>query len=406
MTGERYDVVVVGARCAGAATALLLARRGYRVLLLDRASLPSDTLSTHYIHPNGLALLARWGLLDALMATGCPRIERISHQVGDVWLEAKAPVVDGVDFTCAPRRQVLDAVLADAAVAAGAELRDACEVVDVTFDKGRPVGVTYRTRAGGRDTVAAELIVGADGMRSTVAERVGAPIEIEDQRLTCIYYTYWTGIGADFELYEQPGRLVGALPTHNDQTLVCAYFPSAEFAKVREHALDSYLDNIRATAPGLFDRVAAGTRTERLRGTNNQRNFFRQACGPGWVLVGDAGHHKDSITARGITDAFEQAAMLADCVGDGLHDEARLREGLRRFAEQRIARFNPLYRMALLAGTLDVSPYRLAVLRFLSTRPDLVERYFAVGAGIIESEQLFNRQLFAEMSAHRAGTPR
>ncbi|MER7276216.1 NAD(P)/FAD-dependent oxidoreductase [Dactylosporangium sp. NPDC000244] len=405
MTGERYDVVVVGARCAGASTALLLARRGYRVLLLDRASLPSDTLSTHYIHPGGLALLARWGLLDALTATGCPPIQRISHQVGDVRLEAMAPAVDGVGFSCAPRRQVLDAVLADAAVAAGAQLRDGCEVLDVTFDRGRATGVTYRTRAGARDTVAAGLVVGADGMRSAVADLVGAPAESEDARLTCVYYTYWTGIKADFELYEQPRRLVGAMPTHGDQTLVCTYFPSAEFAHVRGRAWDSYLDNIRATAPGLFERVAAGTRTERLRGTNDQRNFFRQACGPGWVLVGDAGHHQDSITARGITDAFEQAAMLADCVADGLHDEVRLRDGLHRFAEQRRARFTPLYKMALLAGSLDVSPYRLEVLRFLSTRPELVERYFAVSAGIIESEQLFNRQLFAQMSAFRAGAP-
>ncbi|MFD0580331.1 NAD(P)/FAD-dependent oxidoreductase [Dactylosporangium darangshiense] len=165
--------------------------------------------------------------------------------------------------------------------------------------------------------------------------------------------------------------------------------------------MGSYLDNVRATAPGLFDRVAASARTERLRGTNQQRNFFRQAWGPGWVLVGDAGHHKDSITARGITDAFEQAAILADCVGDGLHDETRLSEGLQRFAERRIARFKPLYRMALLAATLDVSPYRLATLRFLNTRRDLVERYFAVSAGIIEARQLYNRQLFAQMSAHR-----
>ncbi|GAA4264258.1 NAD(P)/FAD-dependent oxidoreductase [Dactylosporangium darangshiense] len=371
------------------------------MLLLDRANLPSDTLSTHYIHSSGLALLARWGLLDGLMATGCPRIEQISHQVGDVGLAARVPAADGVDFACAPRRQVLDALLADAAISAGAHLRDACEVVGVPFERGRPAGVTYRTRAGGRDTVSARLIVGADGMMSTISDLVGSPIEIEDQRLTCIYYTYWTGIKGGFELYEQPGRLVGALPTHNNQTLVFAYFPSAEFPKVRTHALGSYLDNVRATAPGLFDRVAASARTERLRGTNQQRNFFRQAWGPGWVLVGDAGHHKDSITARGITDAFEQAAILADCVGDGLHDETRLSEGLQRFAERRIARFKPLYRMALLAATLDVSPYRLATLRFLNTRRDLVERYFAVSAGIIEARQLYNRQLFAQMSAHR-----
>jgi flavin-dependent dehydrogenase len=400
VTAERYDVVVVGARCAGAPTAMLLAER-YRVLLLDRARLPSDTLSTHYIHPPGLALLARWGLLDALAATGCPRIERITHQVDDVRLAAPVPSADGVGFAYAPRRHLLDAVLVDAAVAAGVQLRDGCEVVDLRFD-GDTAAITHRSAGGAPVTVHARLVVGADGMRSTVARLAGARVEREDPPLTCAYYTYWAGVEAGFELYERAGRLVGTLPTNDDQTLVAAYFPSAEFPAVRQDALGAYLTSLRGTAPELADRLTAGERTERLRGTGEQRNFFRQAYGDGWVLVGDAGHHKDSVTARGIIDAFEQAAMLADGIADELHDARRLRASLQAFAARRAARFEPLYRTALLAAALEVTPQRLGTLRFLSSRPDLVDRYFAVGAGMLAAEELYTQELFAELMAYRA----
>jgi flavin-dependent dehydrogenase len=403
---DSYDIVVVGARCAGAPTAMLAARRGYRVLLLDRSTLPSDTLSTHYIHATGLAHLRRWGLLDALAETGCPRIERMVHQVADVRLTAGVPADGTVTFGYAPRRRVLDGLLLSAAIEAGAQFTDGSEVINLLVTDGRVHGVTYRDRAGRSRTVQARLVVGADGMRSTVARLAGAAVERADPVLKCTYYTYWSGVNVDFELYERSGRLVGALPTNDGLVLVGVCYPIAEFPAVRRDALASFEDALRTTAPDLAQRLAHGERVEHLRGTRDERNFFRRATGPGWALVGDAGYHRDSITARGITDAFEQAAMLDEGAGPVLHDQARLDDELRRYAERRNRHFLPLYETALANAVLEVSPQRLGLLRFLATRPDLTERYFAVGAGLIPAEELYNARLGAEVTAFYAGSPR
>lgn len=119
-----FDAIVVGARCAGSPTAMLLARRGYRVLLLDRARFPSDTISTHWIWPPGVACLKRWGLLDRVVASNCPPIRSLGLDLGAFVLTGVLPAVEGVDEMYAPRRTVLDKLLLDAAAEAGAEVRE------------------------------------------------------------------------------------------------------------------------------------------------------------------------------------------------------------------------------------------------------------------------------------------
>ena len=305
-----FDAIVVGARCAGAPTAMLLARAGHRVLLLDRATFPSDTLSTHVIHQPGVAALARWGLLDTLRASGCPPLDRARYEVADIRLDGCARGVAGSAPAYAPRRHVLDTILVEAATAAGAELREGCRVTGLLHDDtGRVAGVAG-SHGGRRFSARARLVIGADGMRSTVARLVRAPYTVRDPRLTCAYYSYWADVPADLELYEQTGGWVAAVPTHDDATLVLAYFPQSRFDEVRTDAARAHLDQVRTTAPALYDRLRRKEQVERLRGTGDQQNFFRQAAGPGWALVGDAGHHKDSITARGISDAFFQAETL------------------------------------------------------------------------------------------------
>ncbi|MGA8112618.1 MAG: FAD-dependent oxidoreductase, partial [Actinocatenispora sp.] len=201
-----HDVIVVGAGCAGAPTAMLLARSGYRVLLLDRARFPRDTLSTHYIQQPGVALLRDWKLLDAVLATGCPPISHVRYRTGDVTFDGSAWSYDGAGFAVAPRRYVLDRLLVEAAVAAGVEFRDDCRVTDLLVDDGRVVGVRSVTARGEPVEERARLVVGADGMRSVVAARAGAVTRIEDPLMTCVYYTYWPGISDSFEIHEAPGR--------------------------------------------------------------------------------------------------------------------------------------------------------------------------------------------------------
>ena len=377
-----YDVIVAGARVAGAALALLYARAGYRVLLVDRARFPSDTLSTDYIHEPGLALLDRWGVLDAVRATGCPPLERTIYQVQDVRLEGSAKAY-------APRRYLLDKMLIDAAVAAGAEFREACSfkapVCDLT---GRVIGADLRT---GREF--ARLVIGADGMRSAVAKGVGAELTVHDPLLSCVYYTYWQGMTTDVELYERPGRWVAAVPTNDGATMIAAYYPQDHYDRVRGDAFAHYLNNVRTTAPDLYERMIAGEQAERLRGTGDQQNFFRRASGSGWALVGDAAHHKDSITASGISDAFLQVDLLFRLTGDALTDPVRLDEGLRHYARQHRDALSGGYSNTLSIARLEVAPERLTMLRVISRSQTLTDKYFAAAAGGIQVEYLYDDEL-------------
>jgi 2-polyprenyl-6-methoxyphenol hydroxylase-like FAD-dependent oxidoreductase len=404
--GEVYDVVVVGARCAGASTALLLARAGYRVLVLERARFPSDTLSTLYIHQPGVARLARWGVLAEIVGSGCPPLDHAVYRAAGVCLEGCAPAVDGIRAAYAPRRQVLDTVLAQAAVASGAELRNGCAVVglevDDRADDRRVLGVRYRTPGGKLATARARLTVGADGMRSLVARLVGAHQYAVHRRLTCALYTYWGDIRTAFELYERPGRWVAAIPTNEQLTLVVVYFPQDEIGAIGTHGRGSYMETIRSTSPQLHERILSGRQADRFYGTGDQQNFFRQASGAGWVLIGDAGHHKDSLTALGIADAFMQADLLLDCLTrcgaaspSDLEDPRRIRLELQRFERERNRLLEPGYQTTLSVAQLDLSPERLILLRAMQHSPDLTERYFGAVAGMITPQELFTPDLLA-----------
>jgi 2-polyprenyl-6-methoxyphenol hydroxylase-like FAD-dependent oxidoreductase len=375
-----YDAIVVGARCAGAPTAMLLARAGYRVLLLDRARFPRDTLSTLYIHQPGTALLDRWGLLDRVAATGCPPITSAMHRMGRVTVEGTPTPVHGVRTAYAPRRYLLDALLAGAAVDAGAEFREDCRVTGVVVEDGRAAGVRWRTAAGS-GTDRADLVVGADGMRSVVADAVRAEVVREHPPLSCVYYGYWEGVPVTrFEAYAVRGRWVGCLPTNDGRTLIAVYFPQSEYPAVRGDLAAAYLDGLADAAPGLRERALAGTRVGPLRGSGTQRNFFRRAAGPGWALVGDAGHHKDSITADGITAAFQQAALLAARLGADLPDPARRQAALERYAADRdrvlAARYSDTLALARLRA--DRIEARIAG---LADDPAWVQAFFDRAAG-------------------------
>ncbi|MGW4982676.1 NAD(P)/FAD-dependent oxidoreductase [Streptomyces mirabilis] len=349
-----YDVIVVGARIAGASTAMLLAREGYRVLMVDRDRVVRDAQSTLYIHQSGVAALHRWNVLPEVVATGCPPLERIRHTAGDTVLDGAPSRTGGVRAAYAPRRRLLDPILIRAAVDAGVEYRPNASVNDLLFEDGRVVGVrTGSVRGEAEHTERARLVVGADGMRSTVAARVRAPVLMQDPHHTCVYYTYWSDLPPLLRTFEAPGRWVATIPTNDGATLVAAYFPQAQFPAIRGDALDALLTQVQKTAPEVREEMAAGRRLEHVHGTGDQRNFFREAQGPGWVLVGDSGHHKDSITARGITDAFCQAQLLVDCVGDGLQDPKALSTALKRFAEQRLDALLSAYHGTLKQARLE-----------------------------------------------------
>ncbi|MFD5427586.1 NAD(P)/FAD-dependent oxidoreductase [Streptomyces sp. NPDC127084] len=393
-----YDAVIVGGRVAGSSTAMLLARAGHRVLVVDKGHFPSDTLSTHYIHQPGMELLARWGLLGALDDSGCPPIQRISLDYSTFAIEGPVPSLGTIRSTYAPRRYILDSLLMEAAVASGAEFRDHCRVKALVTEGNRVCGVQLADSEGRTETVASHLIVGADGMRSTVAQLTGAATYATHPTLTCAYYTYWSNLPVSgFQTYHALGKGVGATPTHDDLTLVVMYLPRAEFPRVRQDAYRIYLDTIHDTAPDLYSRlISEAHQVERLYGTGQQPNFYRQASGPGWVLVGDAGHHQDSITGWGMTAAFQQAQLLADLLPDTLSDYHATVYALKRFTELRDALLQTAHSTALWAAELH--PLSEALLAPAIDDPAKTERLLSLVGGFLSTEEAF-----ADMSTYTTG---
>jgi len=307
---HRHDAIVVGARVAGAATAMLLARQGFDVLLVDRARFPSEIPHGHYVHMHGPPRLAAWGLLDRVLATGCPPITSITMDLGDFPLTGRGLVVDGVPVGVAPRRAALDKVLIDAAIEAGAEFRDGFPVHDLTFEDDRVTGIRGRSGL----TERARFVIGADGRNSKVARRVSAPAYAQQPTLACWYFAYWSGVAWDgLEMYRRGHRMIFAHPTNDGLFAVFVGWPIAELPAVRS-AIEAQMMAVVDRVPDLSQRIRSGRREERIYGAAQLPNFLRKPYGPGWALVGDAGSHKDPVRALGICDALRDAELLADAL--------------------------------------------------------------------------------------------
>ncbi len=371
---------------------MLLARAGYEVLLLDRVTFPRDTLSTHYIHQPGVNRLENWGLLDAIKDSGCPPISHGVSVVEGEKIQGWAPAGAGPGY--APRRYVLDTILAEAAVRSGADFREGCSVAELLFTDERVTGVRYQAPDRSAVVQPARVVIGADGMNSTVARLVKAAKYSVHPRVSCVYYTYWDDLPTGIEVHHCPQGLVSALATHDNRTMVAAYFPQSEFARLRPDPMAGYLDALRAV-PELYEQVEGRQPAERLRGTGNQLNFFRTATGPGWALVGDAGHHQDSVSARGITNAFGQADLLADCLIDNGED---FDAGLRRFAGERDDLLRPSYESTLTqAANLTMPAGAAEFARLVRNSPELTTLFFGVIAGVTTQEEFFGHEGLASL---------
>src|SRR6266508_4019802 len=293
-----YDVIVVGARVAGSATAMLLARRGLKVLAVDRAAFPSDTLSTHQVHLPGVARLARWGLLDQVIASGAPATRGVRFDIGSVVLHGHFPAFEGVDALYSPRRTVLDELLVEAARRAGAEIRERFDVLEVLTEDGRVTGIRGRAKGGGLVTERARLVVGADGKHSVVARSAGAASYREKPPLSLACYTYWEGVPVDGgEIYNRGRRAIGAWPTNDGLLLTYIAWPVDEFAAFRADVEGNVLATLDL-AGDLGERVRSGRRAERFRATPDLPSRFRTPYGPGWALAGDAGLVMDPIRSE------------------------------------------------------------------------------------------------------------
>ncbi|HVD01771.1 MAG TPA: FAD-dependent monooxygenase [Candidatus Dormibacteraeota bacterium] len=369
-----YDALIVGARVAGASLALLLAKQGRRVLLVDRDRFPSDTLSTHFVAFNGIGLLARLGVLGDVEAAGFRRISRHRTWVEDVLLEV--PAGPSGAYSLAPRRDVLDSVLVKHAVAAGASLAERTRAEALLLEGDRVVGAVVQEAGGGRREVRARVVVGADGKYSKVAEWVGAEKYAGVPALRPVYYGYLLGVEplpvVAMEMWFVAGQIGFLFPMRAGEDCIALEIQPGDFDSFRSDPVATFWERLQ-TLPGLADRLRNARLEGKLQGSRGIENHFRKPFGPGWALTGDAGYLKDPSTGLGITDALTQSFLLAKAL-DGWFGGVDWETAMAGFQRERDESVMPSYRYTL-AVTERVDReggfHRLDVLRALAVSPHL-----------------------------------
>jgi 2-polyprenyl-6-methoxyphenol hydroxylase-like FAD-dependent oxidoreductase len=372
----RWDAIVVGARVAGAATAMLLARSGMRVLCVDRAREGSDTVSTHALMRAGVLQLARWDLLDAIREAGTPPVRRILFTYGDEQIPVAVRPSSGVDALYAPRRTVLDPILSGAAAEAGATVRYGTPVTDLLHGlDGRVTGVVLRDREGRRHEESAPLVIGADGRASLVADRVAAPVRFAGTAATDVVYGYVAPLPVGGYVWSyRPGVSMGAIPTNDGLTCVFAGGPPEVVRPlVRARGPESALRVLAAPGP-LGPALREARRVGRIRHVAGTPGLLRTPHGPGWALVGDAGYWKDPLSTHGMTAALRDAELLARAVLRAPRPGPAQTDALVDYAASRDALSLPMLRIVerIAAHDWDLPTIRQLLLEMSSTMADEV----------------------------------
>lgn len=344
---SNYDAIIVGARCGGAPLAMLLARAGHKVLLLDRTAFGSDIMSTHFLKRTGASRLNNWGLLDKVKAAGTPEITDLQFNINGAQLQGQAPPYDGVGADYTPRRFILDKILVDAAIEAGVEARDNFTVTELVFNGDRVVGIKGAAKGGSEVTEMAKVVVGADGPNSLVANAVKAPKYIDAGTYTCGYYGYFSGMrdrsdAAELHVLTDEKRFYISFPTNDDLDMVFLFWGADQARDVRKNLDTAFYDSLKLV-PSLEARVQKGTLEGRFSGTHMLPNYFRRAHGPGWALVGDAALHRDPITAQGITNAFTHAEILGEELNKALGGEKDIDAALADYDARQLEVLKPMF---------------------------------------------------------------
>jgi flavin-dependent dehydrogenase len=402
-----YDAIVIGARCGGSPTAMLLARNGYRVLLVDRATFPSDTMSTHLAHPPAVEALDRWGILERLEATNCPPITHYSFDFGPVAVAGTPrPANGGAAKAYCPRRIVLDALLVEAAAAAGAEVREAFTVEEVVMEDGRVTGIRGHAKGGDSVTERAKVVIGADGRHSIVAKAVQPEQYNEVPPLAPAYYAYWSGLpthGFDTYIRAEGGRGWAAIPTHDDLTCVVQGTQQSDFATTRKDVEGTYLKGFEL-APEFAERINAATRESRFMGAGDLAGYFRKPYGPGWALVGDAGYHKHPITAFGITDAFRDAEAVASALDDTFAERRPFDDAMADYQRARDEEAMPIYGFTCDFAKLEPPPPEMQqLIGAMQGNQEAQDGFVSVMAGTLPAPEFFGPENAGRIMAAAAG---
>jgi flavin-dependent dehydrogenase len=372
---SRHDVVIVGARVAGAATAMLLARLGHDVVVVDQASFPSDTVSTHAIARSGVVQLRRWGLLDPVLDSGAPAIREVTFNAGGDSVSRAIKPKAGVDLVVAPRRYVLDTIIAAAAERAGADVRLGVTVTGVQRDgRGRVTGIFGHDRAGAAVDLGGRYVIGADGLSSRVARSVGASINEARRAGGAAQYAYYADSQwAGMELFVAERSFAGVFPTHEGQACIWVCTPSADAKAARRRTgsrEEAFGELLERSAPRLAERLRHARRTSPVQGVLRQPNQVRQAFGPGWALVGDAGYYRDAVTAHGISDAFRDAELLTIALDQALSAGAEEATALALYQRQRDQALREIFEITCRLAAYPAVPMFIELQKQLSAAID------------------------------------
>lgn len=307
------DAIIIGARCAGSATARLLAQGGMDVVAVDRAEFPSDTVSTHAMSSHGSVLLRDWGLFDRVVEAGTPNPKEISFSVGGVTVE-RFPLPEDNPGSLSPRRTVLDKLLVEAAREAGAQVWTSTVVDDLIRDRDRVVGVLGR-REGKPFEVTADLVIGADGAQSPTAAHVGAETYRSHPSQCAGTYAYFADTDVDHNaLAFRDRQATLAFATNDGLACVAVAVAHADAAAVIGGGDAAFFSVMEQVWPELAERVRAGSRASRFTVFRPRPTEYRTPFGPGWAPVGDAGHYLDPVTGQGMANALLDAHLLAEAL--------------------------------------------------------------------------------------------
>lgn len=341
MSNDSYDAIIVGARCAGAPLAMLLARQGYRVLAVDRDTFPSDTLSTAFLRAPAVHRMQQWGIFERFLATNPSAPERRDIY----WNGNQLPVPPVTEPMYTPRRTIFDKLLVDAAREAGAEVREGFSVRELLRDSaGTVIGISGRDASGNDVREEARIVIGADGRNSIVARQVQAEEYDVDEGNSFGYYSFYSGLPMDrVELHFNQRHVLFHFPTHNNQACIAIEAPRELFPQARNDPKAWVEDAFRRLAPSIGQHLDTATWDGQYFGMAGRTSFFRKPYGPGWALIGDAGFIKDPVLGTGMDDAFRDAELVADALHASFSGGVDLQSALANYQSHRDAQSKHAY---------------------------------------------------------------